>query len=251
MSEKYNKDSLGNRMKSNYEGVYKIKLPNRLPIIIRIDGKAFSKWTKSCQRPFDDKLINAMDKVAITLCSEIQGAVLGYVASDEISILIHNYKSLDSSAYFDNQIQKIVSVSAGIASSVMTEESINVFGKLKRAVFDARVFVLPEAEVNNYFVWRQNDYIRNSVSMLARSLLSHKECDFKNNLQLKELIINKGKDWNSLPINYRYGRCIEKVSETVLINKKEITRNSWTINNNIPKFSENSNYIEKLLKTNE
>ena len=112
--------SLGGRMKEYYEEVWKIKLPMRMPIIIRLDGRAFHSLTKQMEKPFDKKFIQNMQEVALKLCENISGAQLAYVQSDEISILMHNYKKLNSQAWFGNELQKLVSISASIASSEMT-----------------------------------------------------------------------------------------------------------------------------------
>lgn len=120
------KDSLGDRMK-NYEKVFRFYLPCRIPLILRLDGAHFHTYTKSCQKPLDPKLISVMDQVTIKLCQEIEGAVVAYAQSDEISILVHNYKTLQTQPWFDNQVQKICSVSASIAASKMTALSSSVF----------------------------------------------------------------------------------------------------------------------------
>src|SRR5678816_495992 len=147
-------DSLGDRMKKFYEGVFSTSLPMRMPVIIRVDGKAFHKYTKNLTKPFDPLFELLMDKVGIKLCEEISGAQIAYIQSDEISILVHTYKRLNSEAWFANKIQKMASVSAGIASAQLTKLSTYIFDEIRTAVFDSRVFVLPEAEVNNYFIWR-------------------------------------------------------------------------------------------------
>jgi tRNA(His) guanylyltransferase len=244
-------DSLGDRMKRNYEAVYtNIKLPRRLPVILRIDGKAFHTLIKSCQKPFDDTLINVMNRTAIYLCENIQGAQIAYVQSDEISVLLHNYKKLNSDAWFDNTLQKMVSISAAMASSIFTTLTPALFdGTVKPVQFDSRAFVLPESEVNNYFLWRQQDATRNSVQMLARSLYSHKECSNKNGSELQEMCFQKGHNWNDLPTTYKRGRCIVKnVSVTFdAQTNTNIVRNSWVVDNETPIFSQNNYYINGLL----
>lgn len=249
-----NKDSLGDRMKK-YELAARSALPIRMPVILRVDGKAFHTYTRGCAKPFDTLLMEAMNQVALTLCEEIQGAQLAYIQSDEISILVHNYKHFDSDSWFDNQIQKMVSVSAGIASGVMTEQSPKVFGKIKRACFDSRVFVLPEAEVNNYFLWRQNDWTRNSLQMLCRAYFSHKELHGKDQADMHEMLHQKHINWADLDAQYRRGRCVnrtDKFSFVYLDEQQEIkipssSRSKWSIDNSIPIFSQDVTYIENLL----
>lgn len=248
-------DALGDRMKT-YEVAARTTLTRRLPIIIRVDGKAFHTWTHGLERPYDAKLIDAMNVVALELCQKVEGTVLAYVQSDEISLLLHNYKRLQTQPWFDNQVQKMVSVSASVAAATMTIESFGVFGHYKPAHFDARVFMLPEAEVVNYFLWRQQDASRNSIQMLARTLYSHKELDKKNTSELNELCFAKGHNWNDLPIHLRRGRCAVKVEERGQLiyevgSEKPVAegprRTKWTIDNEIPLFNLNRPYIERLL----
>lgn len=221
------KDSLGDRMK-RYESACKTILPPRLPIILRCDGKAFHTITKSLKIPYDERFIDSMNIAAIKLCKEIQGAQLAYVQSDEISVLIHGYKRFNSQSWFDNEIQKMVSISAAIAAVTFTQHSFEYLHK--PAYFDSRVFVVPEADVCNYFLWREQDASRNSIQMLARSLYSHKECYEKNSVELQEMCFLKGKNWNNEPTFFKRGRCII-VKETT-----EQQRTQWIVDNEIPIF---------------
>lgn len=235
-------DSLGDRMKDFYEGCYKIKLPRRMPLIIRLDGKAFHTFTRQFKKPYDNALMGLMNKTACHLCSEIQGAQMAYVQSDEISILTHNYKRLESGAWFENDLQKIVSVSAGLASSFFTHAMFSTFEVIKHVpvVFDARAFVLPEAEVANYFIWRQKDWERNSVAMLAQSLFSHKELLNKSKEKQKEMCFLKGHKWEDLSEDLKNGRMILKVPTT----------NDWEAIP-APVFTKDRYNIEYFLKTEE
>lgn len=250
MKEK--KDLIGNRMK-NYEDAFRHYLTGRLPIILRIDGCHFHSYTKGCKQPFDSNLTSVMDDTAKALCNSIQGAKLSYVQSDEISILINSYENLNSDSWFSNNLQKMVSVSAGIASATFTSLSDRIFGKIKLATFDSRAFILPKEEVNNYFLWRQQDCSRNSVQMLARSHFSSNECFKKNVKVLKEMLIQKGNPWEDLPIGQKLGRCIVKKTKTeMLINKKtnepvEVTRSFWDVHSNTPNFYDEPNFINSLI----
>ena len=101
-------DGIGNRMKENYEDRYRIKLTRRTPVILRLDGKCFSKLTKYCQKPFDLSLANAIDNATLSLLKEAQGAKIAYCQSDEVSILLTDYDTLQTEAWFDNNLQKLV-----------------------------------------------------------------------------------------------------------------------------------------------
>lgn len=257
------KTQLGDRMKA-YEAAFKQVLPGRLPVIVRVDGKAFHTYTKSLKKApgvaFDENLERVMNLTATKLCEEIQGAQIAYVQSDEISILIHGYKKLTSQGWFNNELQKIISVSAAIASSTFTAESWRIWwaqhgvaspaqlDDIKPAYFDSRAFILPEAEVCNYFVWRQQDATRNSVQMLARALYSHKECHNKNGKELQEMTFQKGRNWDKEPTSFKRGRCIVKLSEDFTTPKGQVvTRWRWSVDNEIPIFSQDRDYINKHL----
>jgi tRNA(His) guanylyltransferase len=250
-----NKDSLGGRMKQNYENIFKYKLPERMPVIIRLDGRSFHTLTKEMDKPFDAKFIKLMDETAIHLCNNIQGCQIAYVQSDEISLLIHNYKHLNSQSWFGNEIQKMCSISAGLASSYFTTGFIldySCYTGYFYPQFDSRVFVLPEAEVNNYFVWRQQDATRNSIQGLAQSLYSHKELHKKNNSELQEMCFQKHNSWNNMSTDLKRGRCIvHNLQNLGKIDDIDVFGNTWNIDNEIPIFSQDKNYIEKYLKTEE
>ncbi len=254
MKQSMSKQSLGDRMKE-YEYAYNIRLPRRLPVIMRLDGRAFHTLTRKAEKPFDPVFIDIMNVAAVKVCEEIQGAQIAYIQSDEISILIHNYKTLESDAWFDNKIQKMVSIGASVASSVfsiLANDHTYPFEELNLVQFDARVFVLPEQEVCNYFIWRQQDWERNSIQMLAQSLYSHKELHQKNQKDMQEMCFKKGKNWNDLPTNLKRGRCIYKVlAYHRLRDASEQIHKIWSIDNDIPIFTQDRHFIDKFLKVDE
>lgn len=247
-----NKDQLGNRCKK-YESAFNTHLPERMPIILRLDGNRFSKYTKECKRPVDDNLVSLMNDTAIHLCEKIQGAKLAFIQSDEISILLINYENINSQCWFDNNVNKMCSIASGMASAYFTVNSDRIFNKHKLAAFDCRAFVVPKEDVCNVLLWRQQDIIRNSVQMLSRTLYSHKQLDGKNISELKEMCLQKGFNWNDCPNSQKFGRCIVKTKNIKEgINHKtgekfSVERSEWIVDNNIPIFSNNRNYIEKYL----
>lgn len=250
-------DSLGTRMKI-YEDAYRTHLPIRMPVILRVDGKAFHTYTKGCKKPVDEGLVNVMNETASYLCQNIQGVQIAYVQSDEISLLLNNYKELQTQAWFDNNLQKMVSVSASMAGAIFTVNSPKIWGNkesiptvkiIKPAFFDSRAFLMPKEDVVNYFLWRQQDATRNSVQMLARTLYSHRQCENKNNSELQEMIFQKGINWNDCPTSQKRGRClvkknIEKFAQNQFNSQWEkVIRSSWEVDNEIPVFSQDRNYI--------
>ncbi|MBQ2396040.1 MAG: tRNA(His) guanylyltransferase Thg1 family protein [Bacteroidales bacterium] len=265
--------SFDKRMKK-YEYVTRNYLTTRTPVIIRIDGKAFHTFTKGFQKPFDAVLSNAMQMTMKYLCENIQGCVLGYTQSDEITLVLIDYKKIDSSPWFDYNIQKCASVSASMATMAfnkffdleickydaqwkcsLTPKSIEVqqahqdyIGKLrlaidKGAMFDARVFNIPKEEVCNNILWRQNDATRNSIEMVGQAYFSHKELHKKKCNEIQDmLMLQKGINWNNYLTRYKRGSCcIRKADETT-------GRSKWIIDNEIPIFKSNGRkYIDNLI----
>ena len=227
------KDSLGDRQKS-YEDCYRIKLPRRSYTMIRLDGKSFHSYVKGLVRPFDAGLIEDMDATAAYLCKNIMGAKFAYVQSDEISILITDFEDIGTEAWFDNNLQKMVSVAASMATAEFNKlrmiriaklsikggdvnnlaEHVNNFIYPSLAMFDARVWQIPQkVEVENYIIWRQQDATRNSISSVAQSMYSHKELHGVSSDAKQELIFQKGINWNDYPYRQKRGGIIGKISE--------------------------------------
>jgi tRNA(His) guanylyltransferase len=245
------KDELGERMKENYENRTRILLPRRTYTLIRLDGKAFHTYTKEFTRPYDTVLMQVMDDTAVALCEEIQGAAMAFVQSDEISILLTDFVNIHTNAWFDGNIQKIVSVSASIATAAFNKEMLIAEQKkrsgtfdeyglrnlIKSALFDSRTFSIPDREeVVNYFIWRQQDSTRNSIQMAAQSLYSQKQLHGKDTSELQEMMFQKGINWDKYPVGFKRGRMIlREKSETVEVknprtpdeNGKTVERVSW------------------------
>lgn len=237
------RDNLEKRMKKYYEEIPKTKLMRRCPVAIRIDGKAFHTFTKGFKEPFDEVLLRSMQETMKYLCENIQGCVLGYTESDEITLILIDYQKLDTSAWFDYEVQKICSIAASMATMAFnkffsknvedfeqyyaTEHEINgwygkgtleyemcqIYTKAvnKGAMFDARCFNIPKEEVTNLIYWRQLDASNNSIQMVAQANFSHKELQGKscNNLQ-DMLFTQKGINWNDYPTYQKRGSCCVK-----------------------------------------
>jgi tRNA(His) guanylyltransferase len=221
------KDDLGTRMKTQYEVRTKYFVPRRTYTIIRMDGKAFHTFTRGMERPYDTKLIDTMNMTAIKLCEEIQGCVMAYTQSDEISLLLTDFTTITTDAWFDGNIQKMASVSASIATGYFNYYLNQEAGPSQRnpAFFDSRVFTIPDPiEVENYFIWRQKDATRNSLSMLAQSLYSHKELQGKSQTDMHEMIYSKGKNWDHLPAGFKRGRTFIKST----YKKNGIEKTAWS-----------------------
>ena len=283
-------DSLGDRMKENYENRAKTYLVRRMPVIIRLDGKAFHTFTKGFKRPYDEILRTTMNETMKYLCENIQGCKLGYTQSDEITLLLTDYDTLTTDAWFDYSVQKMCSVAASMATLAFnrffrfyvinekfdfTEEfepdgefnpnyKNSVLRNLwevhekavgKGAMFDSRCFNIPEDEVTNCFIWRQQDATRNAVQMLGQCNFSHNELQGKscNNIQ-DMLMTQKGINFNDMPTEFKRGVCCYKtIKEDIVIDvktKKEmrLMRSNWVIDKEIPIFTQDRDYIENTFR---
>lgn len=270
------RDDLGSRMKEYYEQIPKTKLMRRTPVVIRIDGKAFHSFTKGFKRPFDDVLIESMQETMKYLCENIQGCILGYHQSDEISLVLVDYQKLTSDAWFDYEVQKICSIAASMATMAFnklfykaiddyanTDEILaTLYGDVqadkekiqsyfsalrcaleKGAMFDARCFNIPKEEVTNYIYWRQLDATRNSIQMVGQANFSHKELHGKSCNQIQDmLMLQKGINWNDFPVYQKRGCCCVKEKYTITDsepqkgNADNVTRTRWIIDKEIPIF---------------
>lgn len=191
-------DALGTRMKEAYENRYRISLTRRTPVIIRLDGRAFHTFTRKYDKPFSAELMNSMDSAACYVAEDIQGCKLAYVQSDEVSFLLTDYDNLETEAWFDYNLQKMVSVAASMMSVKFVAElclaqpmSINL------PVFDGRAFNIPKEEVANLFLWRAKDWQRNSLQMYARSFFSHKQLHNKGTTEIHEMLHSIDKNWTT------------------------------------------------------
>ncbi len=246
MSNKYEKDALGTRMKG-YEDAYRFYLTGRMPLIIRVDGKAFHTFTRKLEKPFDNDFIDAMLFTATRLCEEIQGVKLAYWQSDEISLLVTDYDTLTTQAPFNKNLQKLVSISASCATLAFNSriQDIDDTRALKElptkfyggvAMFDSRAFILPKEEVCNYFLWRMQDAVRNSINSVGQSQFSPKQLHCKNTDQVQDMLFKeKGINWNDIPTLRKRGACVVKVDGV------------WTIDREIPIFSQDRTYINRFV----
>ena len=245
-------------MKTYYENRSKTYLMRRENVIIRIDGCHFHTFTKGLKKPYDSLFIEVMQRTTKSLCESIQGCKFGYVESDEISLLLTDYDTLKTDAWFDYSVQKICSVAASMAAMFFNRHLkerawqefddkdyyITLLKKIELGgYFDARAFNLPEHEVVNYFIWRQNDATRNSIQGLAQANFSQKQLQGLNNSQLQDkLHEEKGINWNDCKTVEKRGSAVIKIMDPIT------GRSKWTVDTEMPIISQNKDYIENILK---
>lgn len=244
--------TIHDRMKHNYEEVSKYRLIRRTPVIIRLDGKAFHTFTKGFKRPYDELFHEAMNNTALYLCKNIQGCKLGYTQSDEITLLLSDFDTITTDAWFDYEVQKMCSISASMATFAFNRyfaDAVNehftgcvmdkyqktmCLARDKGAMFDARCFNIPVDEVVNCFIWRQQDATRNAIQMMGQAYFSASELKGKKNDQIQDMLMTqKNINFNDMPTEFKRGVCAIKVNDT------------WTLDYNIPIFTQDREYISK------
>ena len=204
-------ESFGDRMKA-YELPTRILLPRRSYTVLRVDGRAFHTYLKNARKPFDGAFIHAMGKVAEALCAEITGAVLAYAQSDEVSVLYTDFRNPAAEPWFGGVAAKQVSIAASLATYVLGNSYSPPGGG--RPLFDARVFTLPtRRDVADYFVWRQADALRNSVSMAAQAYFTPEQLHGMKASEVKELLrTTAAADWDGYRPECRLGQVTTRTS---------------------------------------
>ena len=266
------RDDIGTRMKDFYEQIPKTKLMRRCPVAIRIDGKAFHTYTRNFKRPFDSIFMRAMQETMKYLCENIQGCVLGYTQSDEITLILVDYEKINSSAWFDYEVQKLCSVSASMATMRFNQVFARLVQEVKEegtedpkyikvldkaceagAMFDSRCFNIPKEEVTNLVYWRQLDASRNSIQMVGHANFSQKQMHGKSTGDIQDmLMLEKNINWNDFPVACKRGSCCIRgqADENTSCTDGSRTENSrgWVIDNDIPIFKgEAREYVDRLI----
>jgi tRNA(His) guanylyltransferase len=218
--------AIGNRMK-DYEKCTEYFLPKRLPVILRIDGRAFHTITrKRFGKNWSMEFVDQMIEMSKVVQKDIQGCEFCYSQSDEVSFLLTNYRTIRTEPWFDYDIRKMISISASLAASV--------FSRLhgRNVCFDSRVFTVPQDDVVNYFIWRQIDATRNAIQMCGREYFSHKQLQNKSCNEIQELLFQKQQiNFDKYPIVRKRGFAIVK----------------GQVDLSIPIFSKQRDYIDKFV----
>lgn len=189
------KDTLGDRCKK-YEALYERYFLPKIPIIIRLDGKCFSQWTKGCKKPFDQDLITCMFESAKEVAKEMQGCRALYAQSDEVTFVLTDDTTLESQQWFGGRQNKIESVTAAMMTAYFNKNWYDYADDIKRpAIFDARAFQCPKDDVANVFLWRVKDWERNSLTMYCSQFFTHKELHGQGRADRHEMLHKIGKNW--------------------------------------------------------
>lgn len=223
------KTTIGDRMKQ-YESLTESRLLPRLPVIVRLDGRSFSKFTKGMKRPFDAEFRQAMIETTKYLVEQTH-AKIGYTQSDEISLVLYTENLKAGSVLFDGRVQKIASNFAAMAAVKFLLEMQKRFpekvsGERTLPSFDARVFAVPsKTEASNCIVWRVQDYCKNSVSMVAQCNFSHKSLQGLDGKQMQyKLLTEKDINWNDFSSNEKQGTFVRKEKVQVKLDEERLAK---------------------------
>lgn len=212
------RDPLGDRMKM-YEAPYAFTLPRRTYAVLRVDGRAFHTFLRHADKPFDAAVVRVMRRTAERMCRKVAGCVLAYTQSDEISLVLQDFATINTEPWFGGVVQKMASVAASTVTSIFTVEYA---GELERSheddypTFDARVFTISDpVEVANYLLWRQRDCVKNSIGALALAHFSSSRLHNLSSDQRQELLWReKQVNWNDLDPGLKRGWLARRVGET-------------------------------------
>lgn len=205
------KEQLGDRVKGYEKEHTKSLLDDDLPICVRLDGKAFHTYTKGLERPFDERLSKVMIEVTNYLV-EKTNARLGYTQSDEIS-LVYFKTSEKQQSFFGGKIQKLTSVLASMATAKFAKEVDKVIPEKSEelAIFDCRVWNVPTLkDAAEVFVWRQEDAIKNAVSMAAHTYLDFSSVQKKHTDDRIAMLLEAGINFEDYPEFFKSGTFSKK-----------------------------------------
>ena len=254
--------TIGNRHKL-YESAYDYKIIQRLPIIIRVDGRSFHSVTKKLEKPYCPKLMDIMAHTLIETIRQLDGAVFGYQQSDEITFVLKNDKTNETEPWFANRIQKIASVTAAITTYEFNKKFWGMNNRPDlhgQTIFDARVFAVPNiSEAINNLIWRQQDCTKNAITNAAQHELgkllgkktTYKLLHNKNQKAREELLKEKcGIIFSEhYPDSYKFGIASYRVPLLLESNDGNIVRHKWVLDKNLPTFSMEREFIRGILES--
>ena len=275
-------DDLGIRMKE-YEKRNQYYLQKRTPVAIRVDMRAGHTFTRGFKRPFDYIFMKSMQETAKYMCENMGNAKFAYVQSDEITIILTDYDTLETDCWFNYRTDKLCSISASMATMAfnkyfeenvtnevleykMVPHCVEIQQEIKEyhntliaaldkgAMFDARCFNIPKEEVTNLIYWRQLDASRNSIQMVGQANFSHNELQNKSCNDIQDmLMLQKNINWNDFPTYQKRGSCVVKSDEKETITEDNIgtkmaIRSKWIIDKEMPILKgKDRAYIDKLV----
>ncbi len=237
----------------NYYNSTDYKILNKLPLIITVNGRGFSKLTSLLDKPFCPKLSECMTSTMLKMCSEIEGTLFAYSFNDEIVVVTRNDQHQDTSPWYDNKLQKICSVSSAMATQHFNNVGSNL-NLLGDGLFISHIFPVPNlAEAINTFVFKQqqNFYLSIQSACLYELLKSHNKNTIKemlNDLNVDEKIELLRQEcnvnFNDYPIAFRRGIAAYKVPKVI----NDVMKNKWIINSDLPIFTKDQSFLGNIFR---
>ncbi len=219
------KDSLGDRQKGYEMAEAGRQLIPLLPIMVRLDGKAFHTFTQGLTRPYDQGMSTLMGETTKYLVEQT-GALLGYTQSDEITLVIYQ-DNTKSQVFFNGRIQKLTSVIASMCTAYFNSH-LDIWVPDKKdqiALFDCRVWNVPTlTEAANAVLWRELDATKNAITMAASTFYSHKKLDGKNGKEKQEMLFARGVNFNDYPSFFKKGTYFLRRKKSIPFTAKEIDK---------------------------
>ncbi len=254
--------SLGDRHKG-YELACDYSLMRRVPLIIRVDGRGFSKATRRLTRPYCPRMIELMSTTMLVAAKQIDGAIFAYQQSDEITFVLRNDQTFDTVPWFGNRVQKIASIAAALVTYIFNEELWTMDEPpelIGQTLFDARVFPVPnESEAINNLVFRQQDCLRNALTAAAYAalgkkfgkktayrMLHGKGHEDRSRLLLDECGIDFERDY---PVAFKHGVAAYRTPQLVDTEQGKVTRHKWIVDLDFPKITENREFVAGIIDT--
>ena len=239
----------------SYQVQTEYKLLNKLPVIICVNGRTFSKTTSLLDKPYSKPFAQCLASTALKLCSEIEGCIFAYQHNDEIILISRNDQSNDTLPWFDNKIQKISSIVSSIATlhfnQCVSNSDLNLLGD---SYFTTKVFTVPTiAEAINTIIYKQQQNFYNSVQFACfyellkkhdknfiKEMLQGLSFDEKVSLLQQECDL----DFNQYPSSYRRGIAFYKIPKVI----NDIMKSKWFINDDLPIFTKDQSFLSNIFK---
>lgn len=248
--------SLKERIQS-YQEITDYKLLSKIPTVIVLNGRSFEKVTSLLDKPFSKDFMDALCATTLKLCSEVEGCILGYCFNDEIVLILKNDQSIDTQPWYNNNIQKICSISSSIATqhfnNYVNSLDLNI---INDALFTSNVFNLPNNnEISNFLIYKQQSNFYLSVHFAIfyellnkgygkpeiKDMISNLSNDEKISLLYQECNI----DFNDYHSSFRKGVAFYKVPN---IKNGIIDKNKWFVNSDLPIFTTDHSFIMNIVK---
>lgn len=219
------KDNLGDKLKALEQIEAGRKTMKDLPLMARLDGRSFSKFTKGLKRPYDGRMSDLMVDTTKYLVEQTQ-ACSGYCQSDEITLCWYFPYESTSEYMFDGKYQKLNSTLAAMASVFFNKNLDRIPEKADQLpTFDCRVWCVPTVrEVYLNFLWREQDATKNSISMAAHHYFYNADLYKKTGAEKIDMMFDIGLNWNDYPAFFKRGTYVQRKNFEVTLDEATLAK---------------------------